>query len=120
MFPFCTSVRFLQLTFEPLANSSGIWQRGRGLENNNIPANGTEIDSWVMERNPVIKHSYGGERVSSHLLANMRKSTQKYTSLGILTSLLLLALECFLFVYFHSRHIKTKGSKYVLFLCKEL
>lgn len=47
------SVRLLHLTFESLVNSSGIWQRGKGLENNNIPANGTEIDSWVMERNPV-------------------------------------------------------------------
>lgn len=45
------SVRFLQLTFEPLVNSSSVWQRGRDFENNNIPANGTEIDSWVVERN---------------------------------------------------------------------
>lgn len=47
------SVRLLHLTFEPWVNSSGIWERGRGLKNNYIPANGTEIDSWVMEENPV-------------------------------------------------------------------
>lgn len=53
MFLRCMSVRLLQLTFEPLVNPSGVWQRGRGLKNNYIPANGTAIDSWVMENNPV-------------------------------------------------------------------
>lgn len=53
LLPLCMSVRLLHLTFEPLVDSSGIWQRGKGLEYNNIPVNGTEIDSWVMERNPV-------------------------------------------------------------------
>lgn len=47
------SVSVTQFTFEPLVNSSDIWQRDRGLGNNYIPANGTEIDSWVMETNPV-------------------------------------------------------------------
>lgn len=41
----CVPVRLLQLTSEPLVNSSDIWQRSRGFKNNYIPANGTEIDS---------------------------------------------------------------------------
>lgn len=47
------SPRSLQLTFKLVVNFSGLWQRGAGLESNNIPADGTETDSWVMERNPV-------------------------------------------------------------------
>jgi len=59
------SVRLLQLTFEPLVNSSGIWQRGRGLENNYIPANGTAIDSWVMEKNLLLLLQRGNCQRSS-------------------------------------------------------
>lgn len=50
----------------------------------------------------------------------MRKSTQKYACLGMLTSLVLLSLECFFVCLFSLKAYKTKRSKYILFLCEEL